>query len=134
MTPQETFYLDDVKKIAKRNTWFRQVVYTGPHSQVVLMSIPPGGEIGDEAHEATDQVFVVVEGDADVLIGGKRRSAHRNDLVFVRAGIRHNVRNTGHEDLKLFSIYSPPAFAEGTIHRTREDAIGAMVTRHTVPL
>lgn len=133
MTPHEPFFLDDAKKIAKRNTWFRQVVYTGPHSQLVLMSIPAGGEIGEEIHEATDQVFVVAEGDADVFLTGRRRAAHKNDLVFVRAGVRHNVRNAGHEDLKLFTIYSPPAFAEGTIHRTREDAIGAMVTRHTVP-
>lgn len=134
MTAQETFYLDDAKKIARRNTWFRQVVQTGAHSQLVLMSIPPGGEIGDEVHGATDQVFVIVEGDADAFLAGKRRAAHKNDLIFVRAGVRHNVRNTGHDDLKLFTIYSPPAFAEGTIHRTREDAIGAMVTRHAVPL
>ncbi len=133
MAPQEAFYLDDAKKIARRNTWFRQVVYTGPHSQLVLMSIPSGGEIGEEVHDGTDQVLVVVEGDADAFLAGRRRAAHKNDLLFVRAGVRHNIRNTGHEDLKLFTIYSPPAFAEGTIHRTREDAIGAMVTR-PVPL
>lgn len=134
MTQHDPFFLDDAKKIARRNTWFRQVVYTGPHSQLVLMSVPPGGEIGEEVHEAIDQVFVVVEGDADAFISGKRRAAHKNDLLFVRGGVRHNIRNTGHEDLKLFTIYSPPAHAEGTIHRTREDAIGAMVTRHAAPL
>lgn len=134
MTPLEPFFLEDAKKLAKRNTWFRHVVYTGAQSQLVLMSIPPGGEIGDEVHDTIDQVFVIVEGDADALIAGKRRAAHKNDLLFVRAGVRHNVRNTGHEDLKLFTIYSPPAHAEGTIHRTREDAIGAMVTHHPAPL
>jgi mannose-6-phosphate isomerase-like protein (cupin superfamily) len=134
MTQHDPFFLDDAKKIARRNTWFRQVVYTGPHSQLVLMSVPPGGEIGEEVHEAIDQVFVVVEGDADAFIAGKRRAAHKNDLLFVRGGVRHNIRNTGHEDLKLLTVYSPPAHAEGTIHRTREDAIGAMVTRHTAPL
>ena len=124
----EPFFLEDARKLARSNTWFRQVVFTGEFSQVVLMSIPPGGEIGDEMHEGTDQMFVIVEGDGDAILGGKRRAIDRNDLVVVRAGTRHNIRNTGSDDLKLFTIYAPPAHAEGTIHRTREDAVGAMIT------
>jgi mannose-6-phosphate isomerase-like protein (cupin superfamily) len=121
-------YFEDVRKIAKRNTWFRHVVYTGRFSQLVLMTIPAGDELGDELHDASDQVFVVVEGEADAIVAGKARQVNKNDVVFVRAGTRHNIRNNGREDLKLYVVCSAPAYAEGTIHRTREDAIGAMVT------
>jgi mannose-6-phosphate isomerase-like protein (cupin superfamily) len=122
-------YTEDVRKIAQRNTWFRHVVHTARYSQLVLMSIPGGEELGDELHDSSDQVFVVVEGEGDAVTNGKARQANKNDVVFVRAGMRHNFRNTGREDLKLYVISSPPAYAEGTIHRTREDAIGAMVSR-----
>lgn len=121
-------YCEDVRKIAKRNTWFRHVVYTGRFSQLVLMSIPAGEELGDEIHDSSDQIFVVVEGEGDAVLAGKARQANRNDVVFVRAGTRHNIRNTSRDELKLYAICAAPAYAEGTIHRTREDAIGAMVT------
>jgi len=122
-------YFEDVRKLAKRNTWFRHVVHTGRFSQLVLMSLPGGEELGDELHESSDQVFFVVEGEGDAIAAGKARQANKNDIVFVRAGMRHNFRNTGKEDLKLYVVSSPPAYPEGTIHRTREDAIGAMVMR-----
>jgi mannose-6-phosphate isomerase-like protein (cupin superfamily) len=124
----DAVYFEDVRKAAKRNSWFRQVVCTNRHSQIVLMAIPPGGEIGDEIHEGTDQVLVIVEGEGDARVAARVRAIGPNDLVAVRAGTRHNIRNTGHGDLKLFAVVAPPALAEGTIHRTREDAIGAMVT------
>lgn len=123
----DPFFLDDARRLARANTWFRQVVYTGEFTQVVLMSIPPGGEIGDEMHEGTDQMFVIVEGEGDAILAGKRRTITGNDLIVVRAGTRHNIRNTASSDLKLVTIYAPPAHAEGTIHRTREDAVGAMI-------
>ena len=124
---QDPFFLDDARRLARANTWFRQVVYTGEFTQVVLMSIPPGGEIGDEMHEGTDQLFVIVEGEGDAILAGTRRTITGNDLIVVRAGTRHNIRNTAASDLKLVTIYAPPAHAEGTIHRTREDAVGAMI-------
>lgn len=120
-------YFEDVRKIAKRNTWFRHVVYTGRFSQLMLMSIPSGDELGDEIHDASDQIFIVVEGECDAIVAGKARQANKNDVVFVRAGTRHNFRNTSRDDLKLYVVCATPAYAEGTIHRTREDAIGAMV-------
>lgn len=121
-------YCEDVRKIAKRNTWFRHVVYTGRFSQLVLMSIPAGEALGDEIHNGSDQIFVVVEGQGDAVLAGKARQANRNDVIFVRAGMQHNIRNTSQDVLKLYAICAAPAYAEGTIHRTREDAIGAMVT------
>lgn len=123
-------YYEDVKKIAKRNTWFRHVVHTGRFSQLVLMAIPAGEELGDELHDSADQIYFVVEGEGDAIVAGKARQANRNDVVAVRAGVRHNFRNTGREDLKLFAISAPAAYPEGTIHRTREDAVGAMVSGH----
>ena len=125
-------YLDDIRKSAKRNTWFRHVVYTGRFSQLVLMSIPPGGEIGEDVHQSSDQIVVIVDGDGNAIVGGRVRPLGRNDVVFVRAGTRHNIRNTGKEDLKLYTVNAPAAYAEGAIHRTREDAIGAMVSRASV--
>ena len=120
-------YFEDVRKIAKRNTWFRHVVCTGRYSQLVLMSIPVGDELGDELHDSSDLMFVVVEGEGDAIVAGKARQANKNDVVFVRAGTRHNFRNTSRDDLKLYAVCAMPAYPEGTIHRTREDAIGAMV-------
>lgn len=120
-------YFEDVRKIARRNTWFRHVVFTARHSQLVLMSIPPGDELGDELHDNSDLMYVVVDGEGDAIVAGKARQANKNDVVFVRAGIRHNFRNTTRDELKLYAVCAAPAFAEGTIHRTREDAIGAMV-------
>ena len=121
-------YFEDVRKLAKRNTWFRHVVHTGRHSQLIVMSLPAGDEMGDELHDSCDQMFFVAEGEGDAITAGKARQANKNDVVYVRAGMRHNFRNTGKDDLKLYVISSPPAYPEGTIHRTREDAIGAPVT------
>ncbi len=120
-------YFEDIRMIAKRNTWFRRVVYTGRYSQLVLMSIAAGDELGDEQHDSADQIFVIVEGTADAIVAGRLRQATRNDVVFVRAGAQHNFRNTGRDDLKLYVVSAVPTYPEGTIHRTREDAIGAMV-------
>ena len=120
-------YFEDVRKIAKRNTWFRHVVCTGRYSQLVLMSIPAGDELGDELHDTSDLMFVVVEGEGDAIVAGKARQANKNDVVFVGAGTRHNFRNTSRDDLKLYAVCAMPVYPEGTIHRTREDAIGAMV-------
>ena len=126
--PTDGVYFEDIRKAAKRNNWFRQVICTNRHSQIVLMAIPPGGELGEEIQDGTDQLFVIVEGEGDARVSGRVRAVGPNDLVAVGAGTRHNIRNIGHADLKLFLLSAPPAHAEGTIHRTREDAIGAMVT------
>jgi mannose-6-phosphate isomerase-like protein (cupin superfamily) len=93
------------------------------------MSVPPGEEIGDELHQGTDQIFIIVDGDGEAIVGGRTRAVTGGDTIVVPAGTRHNVRNTGGADLKLYAVCAPPAFAEGTIHRTREDAVGAMIAR-----
>jgi mannose-6-phosphate isomerase-like protein (cupin superfamily) len=117
-------FLDgNIEKIAKQNRFFRRVMYTGRHSQLVLMSIPPGEEIGEEVHAGTDQIFVIVEGDGEAFLNGQAQRAHEDDVIFVTAGTRHNIRNTDDEDLKLFTIYAPPMYTDATVHKTREEAM-----------
>lgn len=101
-------YHENIKKLAKENNEFRRVLQTGEHAQIVLMSIKEGKEIGEEVHEKTDQLFFIVEGDAEVTVEGERFGAEDGDMVFVAAGKKHNVANDGDEDLKLYTIYSPP--------------------------
>lgn len=86
------------------------------------MTIPPGSEIGEEVHEDVDPVLIFVEGRGDAILEGESRAIDENDLVFVRAGTKHNFVNTGAVPLRLVTIYAPPEHEPGTIHATREDA------------
>ncbi len=113
---------EDIKKAAKENTNFRKVLYTGPHSQLVVMSIPAGGDIGEEIHPNIDQIFYFVDGDGQAILNDETQNIEEHDVVFVPAGTKHNFKNTGDEDLKLFTVYSPPAHKDGTIHATKADA------------
>lgn len=113
---------EDIVGKTRRNTYFREVVATGPHAQVVVMSIPSGGEIGEEVHDGVDQVLVFVEGDGAAILEGERSDVGPDRLVLVPAGTRHNVINTGPSDLRLYTVYAPPQHAPGTIHRTKADA------------
>ena len=114
--------IDDIVERASRNTYFREVVSTGPHCQVVVMSIPPTGEIGLETHTELDQVLVVVEGSGSVTLDKEVRAIRPGTLIQVPAGTLHNVVNTGPTDLRLYTVYAPPAHAHGTIHRTKAEA------------
>ena len=119
---------EDIVARSKRNTYFREVLATGPHSQIVVMSIPPGGEIGEEVHERVDQVLVFVAGEGVASVDGERSVVAPDRLVQVPAGARHNVLNTGLTDLRLYTVYAPPEQAPGTIHRTKADADAAEAT------
>ena len=116
---------EDIVGRAKRNTYFREVLATGPHAQIVVMSVPPGGEIGDEVHAGVDQVLVFVEGEGVAILDGVRSGVGPDRLVLVPAGTRHNVLNTGVTALRLYTVYAPPEHAPGTIHRTKADADAA---------
>jgi mannose-6-phosphate isomerase-like protein (cupin superfamily) len=113
---------DDILGRARRNSFFREVVSTGPHAQVVVMSIPPAGEIGEEVHGKVDQILVIVEGEGVAILDGRRNSVTPGRLVHVPAGTRHNFVNEGSADLKVYTVYAPPQHAPGTIHRTKADA------------
>ena len=112
----------DIIEAATTNTFFRQVLATGGHAQVVVMSIPPGGEIGSEIHEHVDQVLAFVEGQGVAILEGVESEVGPDRLVLVPAGMRHNVVNRGSVDLRLFTVYAPPQHAPGTIHRTKAEA------------
>ena len=116
---------EDIVKRAEANQYFREVLATGPHSQVVVMCIPPGGEIGAETHADVDQVLVFVSGEGLAILDGERSSVGPGRLVQVPAGTRHNFVNTGSTSLRLYTIYAPPEHAPGTIHRTKAEADAA---------
>lgn len=109
---------ENIVALAKQNNFFRKEVVTGKHSQVVLMSIPVGGEIGMERHKV-DQTLIFVQGDGQAIIDGQVSDVHPNSLVFVPAGAEHNFKNTGSEELKLFTVYAPSQHKPGTIEKTK---------------
>jgi mannose-6-phosphate isomerase-like protein (cupin superfamily) len=112
----------DIVEAVKENDFFRKVVSTGPNAQIVLMSIPPGGEIGAEVHDNVDQVLAVVAGEGVVVLDGEESRVGPDHVVHVPAGVRHNVLNRGSFNLRLYTIYAPPGHADGTIHRTKAEA------------
>jgi mannose-6-phosphate isomerase-like protein (cupin superfamily) len=116
---------EDIVQRARRNSYFREVLSTGPHSQVVVMSIPPAGDIGSEVHHDVDQVLVFVEGEGVAILDGAESAVSTGRLVHVPAGTRHNFVNKGQTDLRLYTIYAPPQHAPGTIHRTKAEAEAA---------
>lgn len=115
-------FIADLEAETRRNADFRRVLYTGKHSQLVLMSLKPGEEIGEEVHGSTDQFFRFEGGEGMVVIDGKRIIVKDGDGVIVPAGARHNVVNTSKSDLKLYTIYSPPEHKDGTVRRTKAEA------------
>ncbi len=115
-------YLENIKEVAKENTNFRQVLYTTPHTQLVVMSLLPGEDIGEETHEGSDQILHIVAGKGEAIVDGKMQEISKHSIVVVPAGTLHNIKNTGEEDMKLFTIYAPATHADGTIHATKADA------------
>lgn len=116
-------FVDNIEKLTKENTYFRRVLYTGKHSQLVLMSLNPGEEIGMETHDNVDQFFRIDEGAGEVTIDGEKTVISDGSAVIVPAGSQHNVINTGTTDLKLYTVYSPPNHADGTVHQTKQEAM-----------
>lgn len=115
-------YAEDFIKITQENTNFRTVLHTGDHSQMVAMNIAVGGDIGEETHDGTDQMLLIVSGDCEATIDGVTRKVEKNAVVFVHAGEKHNFRNVGNSDLKIFTIYAPAEHEDGTVHKTKADA------------
>jgi mannose-6-phosphate isomerase-like protein (cupin superfamily) len=115
----------DILEAAWRNDAFRRVILTGEHEQVVVMTIPSGGDIGEEVHPRTDQLLAFVDGHGEAQLDGESSMVSPNDLVFVRAGTRHNFINSGDIPLRLITVYAPPEHAAGTVHLTKADADAA---------
>ena len=117
-------YADNIEKLTIANTDFRRVVYTGPHSQLVLMSLRPGEEIGSEVHPDNDQFFRIEKGEGKCLINGHEYALSDGTAIVVPAGAEHNVINTSpNEDLKLYTIYSPAHHKDAIVRATKEEAL-----------
>jgi mannose-6-phosphate isomerase-like protein (cupin superfamily) len=112
----------DIEALAQQNDDFRREVETAEHSQLVLMTIPTGGEIGEEVHDGIDQLLVFVEGAAEAILEGESSPVRSGQIVLVPGGTRHNFRNTGSQPLRLWTVYSPPEHPAGTVHRTKAEA------------
>ncbi len=111
-------FVQNIERLTGDNNDFRRVLYTGANLQLVLMALPPGGEIGEEVHEDRDQFFRIEAGEGEVLIDGVVHRVRADDAVIVPQGARHNVRNPGSEPLKLYTIYGPPEHRDGVVHHT----------------
>ncbi len=118
-----TGFVNDIDKLTTENTNFRQVLYTGQHAQLVLMSLQPSEDIGLEVHETTDQFIRIEQGEAKVVMNGEEQVIREGSAIVVPAGTNHNVINTSStEHLKLYTVYSPPHHKDQTIHKTKADA------------
>ena len=120
-------YVGAIEEQALRNTYFRQVLFTGKHAQLVVMCLQPGEEIGDEVHAGVDQFFRIESGAAKFVFDEKKeRLVHAGDAIVVPAGTYHNVINASKTaQLKLYTIYSPPNHPDGTVHKTKAEAEAA---------
>lgn len=118
-------YVQDIHSQSDQNRDFRRVVYTGAHLQLVLMSLLPGEEIGDEVHDDIDQFFRVESGEGEVTIDGRKVGVTAGSAFIVPARARHNVINVASIPLKLTTLYSPPQHEDGTVHPTRRDALAS---------
>ena len=117
-------FVADMEKETRKNTDFRRVLYTGRFSQLVLMKLAPGEEIGEEVHDTVDQFFRFEEGEGMVIIDGVKLRVQDGSGVIVPSGARHNVLNTSSKkDLKLYTIYSPPEHQDKVVRHTKADAL-----------
>jgi mannose-6-phosphate isomerase-like protein (cupin superfamily) len=122
-----TGFVGSIEKMTEKNHYFRQVVYTGKHTQLVLMCLQKGEEIGNEVHKKVDQFFRIEKGEAKfILNGSEEHIAGEGDAVIVPAGTYHNIiNNSKTRQLKLYTLYSPPNHPDGTVHKTKAEADAA---------
>ena len=112
-------HIKAIQKQAQENDYFRHVLATSEHVQIVIMSIPPGGDIGEETHADNDQTLYLVEGSGKVVLEGQANDFNKGDLVLVPAGTRHNFIAADNSAMKIITTYSPPHHPEGTIQKTK---------------
>lgn len=120
-------YFGAIEKLTLENGYFRQVLYTGPKSQLVVMCLKPQEEIGAEVHPTVDQFFRVEKGEGKVVIGeGEEHPVKDGDAIVIPAGTKHNVINvSSSEELKFYTIYTPANHPDGTVHKTKAEALAA---------
>ncbi len=115
-------FVDDIEELTESNKDFRRVLYTGKHLQLVLMSLKPGEEIGEEVHDTHDQFFRIEKGKGEVWIDGVKTKVKADFAIIVPAGARHNVINTGDKALRLYTLYGPPEHRDGIVRATKAEA------------
>lgn len=115
-------YHTNIIKDTQENTNFRRVLFTGSQSQLVVMSIPVGGEVGKETHKYTEQTLFFLSGQGEGELDGKKFPIVAGDVVVVVPGTEHNFWNTGSQLLKIYTVYAPPNHIDGRIHKTKADA------------
>ena len=115
-------YVDNIERVTVANEDFRRVLYTGKNLQLVLMTLPPGCDIGEEVHDDRDQFFRIEEGAGIIRIDGVDNRVEDDFAVIVPAGARHNVINDGEAPLRLYTIYGPPEHRDGVVHKDKAQA------------
>lgn len=115
-------YQTNIVKDTQENDNFRRVLFTGKNSQLVVMSIPPGGEIGEEVHKYTEQTLFFLLGTGESILNDVKTPIVAGDVVVVVPGTKHNFVNTGTQDLKVYTVYAPPNHIDGRVHKTKVDA------------
>ena len=129
-------WVGDIEQETVENTTFRTVVFTGEHTQLTVMRLAPGEDIGREAHHDRDQFLRIERGRARVELGRAEDTIDETHevgddwAIIVPAGVWHNVVNIGADDLKLYSLYSPPEHPDGTVHETKAEAVEAERAHH----
>lgn len=121
----------NIIELVKENRFFRQEIATNQYSQLVLMSIEPGDDIGEEIHEV-DQLLFFVDGSGEAILNQERSVITSNSLVMVPAGTQHNFINTGNTPLKLFTVYAPAQEEPGTVHKSKTEAVAAEKEHHVL--
>jgi mannose-6-phosphate isomerase-like protein (cupin superfamily) len=127
-----TGFVGNIEKLTEKNHFFRQVLFTGKHTQLVVMCLQRGEEIGNEVHKKVDQFFRIEHGEAKFVFNGKEEHVvGEGGGIVVPAGTWHNVINTSKTKvLKLYTLYSPPNHPDGTIHKTKAEAMAAEAAEH----
>ncbi len=118
----KTSYQTNIVKDTQANENFRRVLFTGTRSQLVVMSIPVGGEVGEETHKYTEQTLFFLSGTGEAILNDVKSPIVPGDVVVVVPGTKHNFRNTGTEPLKIYTVYAPPNHIDGRVHPTKADA------------
>lgn len=121
----DTAYVVNIEQAAQANNNFRRVLFTGPHMQLVLMTLRPGEDIGMEVHEKGDQFIRVEAGKGSAILDGVTHPLQDGSSVVIPQGVRHNIVNTGSTPLRMYVLYSPPEHRDGTVHRTKQEAEAA---------
>lgn len=115
-------FITNIEEQTEENDAYRQVLYTTERSQLVVMSIKPGEEIGEETHDDKDQFIRIEEGKGLTKLGNEEYALDEGSAVIIPAGLKHNVINSGEEDLKLYTIYTPPEHQDGILIETKSEA------------